>query len=58
MRFLLLIAVTLVSLSAAALSAAEPDRGPSVGQPTRLEVFPPKVALTGPRSRAQLAVTG
>jgi uncharacterized protein DUF1549/uncharacterized protein DUF1553 len=58
MRHLLLIVVLIVSLWATAVSAAEPDRSASVGHPTRLEVFPPQAVLTGPRSRAQLVVTG
>src|SRR5262249_14019126 len=30
----------------------------NIGNPTRLEVFPPAVKLSGPRSRTQLVVTG
>src|SRR5262245_312503 len=47
-------------LTAANLCAAdEPALEPvQIGQPTRIEVFPPAVKLPGPRSRMQLVVTG
>src|SRR5262245_342871 len=34
------------------------EKPSNVGSPTRLEVFPPDVKLSGPRSRMQLVVTG
>lgn len=42
-----------------ASAADEPTLAPiEVGQPTRIEVFPAAVKLSGPRSRMQLVVTG
>src|SRR5688572_25380436 len=52
--FATLIAVTLL-LPAAFADDLEPIQ---VGQPQRIEVFPPAVKLNGPRRQAQLVVTG
>ena len=39
--------------------ADEPTLEPiAIGQPARIEVFPPAIKLVGPRSRMQLVVTG
>src|SRR5436190_19439642 len=58
-------AITILALAAySALSGgwwqADAPALPSanVGIPSRIEVFPPKVMLAGPRSRMQLVVTG
>src|SRR5947208_701599 len=47
-----------VALSTAVRADDAGNRPSLVGTPTRLEVFPPAVKLSGPRSRMQLVVTG
>src|SRR5437899_1132220 len=57
---LLFIVSTAASVCCSQLWAAE-ERALepiAVGQPTRIEVFPPAVKLAGPRGRMQLVVTG
>src|SRR5688572_5428794 len=51
-------AIVLVSAFISASALADDLEPIQVGQPQRIEVFPPAVKLNGPRRQAQLVVTG
>ena len=56
----LLIAISALFAASAKLGAADEPALEAIviGQPTRIEVFPPAIKLSGPRSRMRLVVTG